>query len=261
LKWGGLAVAVLGVLFLYVDLRTFHFIVREPYYVRIADLYLDNAPTLNMAQAVITGKATFVKYYEDMRALGMFLVDLENENASVFVRAYDATTLDLIRRERERLEAGDPEPKFPAVGDIVTVRGNLRVRAAGGRAGEFRMMILTYADGLLRIERPEGIPVRIADVVSQPENFGLYDRIQIEGKILAIYDLGTPRWAQVMIVYEMDSGETLDVMVPELLSRFGRSLEDVVRIGDMVRVSGAIQFYYTKPQLWLASWDDLEVIG
>lgn len=257
LKWGGLTVAIVGVLFLYVDLRTFHFIVREPYHIRIADLYLDNAPTMNMGQAVLTGKATFVKYYEDMRALGMFLVDPENENADIFIRAYDATTLDLMEREKERLDAGDPNPKFPAVGDLVTLRGNLRVRASGERAGQFRMMILMYADGLLDIDRPEARPVKILDVVSNPDNFGLYKRIQVEGKVISVYDLG---WAKGMVVYEMDTGESIDVMVPQLLTYFGRTLDDVVDIGDMVRVKGAIQFYYTKPQLWLASWDDLEVL-
>lgn len=257
LKWGGLTVAIVGVLFLYVDLRTFHFIVREPYHIRIADLYLDNAPTMNMGQAVLTGKATFVKYYEDMRALGMFLVDPENENADIFIRAYDATTLDLMEREKERLDAGDPNPKFPAVGDLVTLRGNLRVRASGERAGQFRMMILMYADGLLDIDRPEARPVKILDVVSNPDNFGLYERIQVEGKVISVYDLG---WAKGMVVYEMDTGESIDVMVPQLLTYFGRTLDDVVDIGDIVRVKGAIQFYYTKPQLWLASWGDLEVL-
>jgi len=256
LKWGGLTIAVVGILFLCVDVRGLHLLTKPPYQVNISDLYLDNAPTMNMAQVIMTGKATFVKFYDDTRFLGMFLVDPENENADVFIRAYDATTLDLIKQENERLAAGSSEPRFPAVGDIVTLRGNLRVRASGQRTGGFRMLILMYADGLLEIDRPEATPVSIENIISNPENFEEYQRVQVEGKIVDNYDLG---WAQVVVIYEMDTGAELNIMFPQVLNMFGQGLS--AKIGDTVRVKGAIQYYYTTPQLWLASWDDLEVIG
>jgi hypothetical protein len=48
-------------------------------------------------------------------------------------------------------------------------------------------------------------------------------------------------------------------MVPILLDQFGGPLS--AKVGDLVRVNGAIQYYYGTPQIWLASWDELEVVG
>ncbi|MEM3401957.1 MAG: hypothetical protein QW179_00305 [Candidatus Hadarchaeales archaeon] len=254
LKWGGLALAVLGILFLYVDVRTTHLIVEGPHGIRVADLYLDNASTLNFAQAVMTGKATFVKYYEDTKFLGMYIADPENENADVFVRAYDATTKFLLKLENERLRAGDNTPKFPALGDIVTLRGNLRVRASREKAGEFRMLIVQYPEGFLEINRPEAIPVKIEQIALHPENFPQYSRLMVTGKIIGKSDLG---WALVLTLLEPETGAELNVMLPKVLWQFG---ELQARIGDVITVKGAIQLYYTTPQLWVASWDDLRVI-
>lgn len=254
LKWGGLAVAVVGIFFLYLDLHGPRIVVKEPYQISISGI----TSTMNMAQAVIQGKATFVKYYDDTRFLGMFLVDMDNENADIFIRAYDAETLRLINMEKERLAENDPTPKFPAVGDIVTVRGQLRVRATGKVIGPegFRMMILQYAEGLLEIERPAATPVTIENIVSNPQNFEEYQRLQVEGKIISTRNLG---WATLLTLYEMDSGAEAGLMISNTLNMFGRTLE--AKIGDTVRVKGAFQLYYGTPQLWLASWDDLEVIG
>lgn len=225
---------------------------------------MDNAVTMNFAQVIMTGKATFVKYYEDMRSLGMFITDWENnngeirenENASIFIRAYDATTFALFDAEKARLDENSPEPKFPAVGDILTLRGNLRVRASATEVGEFQMLYLQYPEGLLHIERPTATPVSMAQINSNPDNFTLYQRIQIEGKIISTGDLG---WAISLNLYEMSTGSEASVMVPNLLNQFGRTL--TAKVGDLIRVKGAIQYYYGTPQVWLASWDDLEVIG
>ncbi|MDI6883955.1 MAG: hypothetical protein QMD00_02275 [Hadesarchaea archaeon] len=257
LKWGALAVAVFGIMFLYLDLHGPHIIVKEPYQVSINEI----TSPMNMAQVVIQGKATFVKYYDDTRFLGMFLSDLENENADIFIRAYDAETLRLINMEKERLDKNDPTPKFPAVGDIVTIRGQLRVRATGKVIGPegFRMMILQYAEGLLDIERPTATPTTIENIVENKENFGKYQRVEVEGKIISTRDMG---WATLLTLYEMQSGAELGVMVPSLLEQFGKTLETFgIKIGDTVRVKGAFQLYYGTPQLWLASWDDLVAIG
>jgi hypothetical protein len=204
----------------------------------------------------MTGRATFVKYYDDTRSLGMFLTDLENENQDIYVRAYDVTTFTLFDLEKVRLDENSPVPKFPAVGDIVTMRGNLRVRAAAAQAGEFKMLYLQYPEALLNIERPTPTPVSIVQINTNPDNFTLYQRIQIEGKIISTGDLG---WAVSLNLYEMGTGAEASVMVPNLLDQFGRTLD--VKVGDLVRVKGAIQYYYGTPQVWLASWDDLEVIG
>jgi len=257
LKWGGLAVAVLGVLFLYIDVRGPHILAKNPYVISVGDTYKENAVTMNFGQVIMTGKATFVKYYDDMRSLGMFLTDLDNENQDIFIRAYDVTTFTLFDMEKTRLNENSPVPKFPAVGDNVTLRGNLRVRASAAQAGEFRMLYIQYPEAVLNIERQtDKTPVSIAQINANPDNFKLYQRIQIEGKIISTGDLG---WAIPLNLYEMSTGAEASVMVPNILNQFGRTL--TAKVGDLVRVKGAIQYYYGTPQIWLASWDDLEVIG
>jgi len=255
LKWGGLAVAVLGVLFLCADVRGLHIATRPPYEISISDLFLENATLMNMGQVVLTGRATFVKFYEDTGFLGMYLTDLENSDASVFVRAYDSTTKALIELENRRLRENRGSPAFPAVGDIVTVRGSLRVRAIGDRANQFQMLIVQYPEGFVRIERPEGREARIFDVVHSFENFEEYGRLKVSGKVISISDLG---FAKDLELYEVGTGESLDVLIPSFLERFGRFYPQV---GACVIAEGALQSYYGRPQLWVASWDDLEVAG
>ena len=243
LKWGGLTVAVLGILFLYVDLHSANIVVKNPQTVALVDI----EPTMNMAQVYIQGEATFVKYYEDTKSLGMFVSD--NAGNSIFIRAYDAETKRLIGMEKQRLAEGSSEPKFPAVGDIVTIRGQLRVRP------DFKMMILQYAEGI-KIGRPAATRVTIAQMVSNPENFGEYQRLEVGGKIISSTDRG---WATMLTLYEVSSEAQTTLIVPKTLTYFGRELE--AKVGDTIRVKGAFQLYFTEPQLWLASWDDLEVIG
>jgi hypothetical protein len=197
-----------------------------------------------------------VKYYEDTRFLGMFITDLENENADVFVRAYDATTLTLLAMENQRLAENSSTPKYPAVGDIVTLRGNLRVKASGEFVGEFRMLILQFPEGVLKIVRPAATPLTIKQVVENMDNFPLYQRLQVEGKIISTSD---PGWAKVFNLYDMNSGAEMSLVLPNVLNYFGTPVQ--LDIGDLLRAKGAIQSYYGTPQLCVASWDDLEVIG
>jgi hypothetical protein len=247
LKWGGLTVAVLGVLLLYVDLHGPRWIVREP---PTIENYSEITPAMNFAQIYIPGKATFVKYYDDTRFLGIFVED-EDQN-ELFVRAYDAETMRLIRMESRRLEEGSPQPKFPAVGDILTVRGNLRVRPG------FPMMILQFAEGL-SIHRPEATRVTIENLVENASGFEEYRRFEVVGKIIEITDRG---WATILTLYELESEAEVSVLLPQVMMMFGGPLE--VGIGDTVEVKGAFSQYYGSPQLWVASWDDIgpgEVAG
>jgi hypothetical protein len=250
-------VAILGVLFLYVDLHSMRFVVREVPTVEIADI----TPAMNFAQVYLEGKATFVRYDEETRFLGMFLTD---ENSDIFVRAYDSETRRLIEMEKRRLAENDPQPKFPAVGDDLRVRGNLRIRP------DFEMMILQFAEGL-SIERPEAIRVKIENIVENKTAFEEHQRLEIEGKVVEIEDRD---WAVFLTVYELETGAGILVLIPEVVFMFGESeigsasLEVKmgerllrVNVGAEVRVRGAFSVYHEQPQLWMASWDDLGVIG
>lgn len=255
LKWGGLSIAILGILFLCADVRGLHIIAKQPYQIAISDLFKENATLMNMGQAVLTGKATFVKFYEDTNFLGMYLVDPENSEASIFIRAYDATTKALIKLENERLARGSPVPAFPSVGDIVTVRGSLRVRAVGDRANQFQMLIVQYPEGFMKIERPVARKVTIYEVVHSLENFAEYERLEVSGKVISIDDLG---FAKNLTIYEVETQESMNIMIPKFLEKF-RSAHPA--IGAKITVSGALQSYYGTPQLWVASWDDVKVIS
>lgn len=249
LKWGGLTVAILGILLLYVDLHGPRLIVREPQVIEISEI----SAAMNFAQVYVRGNATFVKYYEDTRFLGMFLVD-ESGN-EMFIRAYDAETHRLIEMETQRLADNDPQPKFPAVGDILTARGNLRVRP------EFKMMILQFAEGLT-IERPEATQVTIENMVENAAMFDQYQRFEIgwdENQPVKIIESADRGWATILTVYELDSEAETSVLIPQIMTMFGRTLD--ANIGDTIRAKGAFSLYYGSPQLWVASWDDLEVIG
>ena len=252
LKWGGLAIAVFGVMFLYVDLHATHIIVREPETIKISEI----TPTMNFGNVYITGKATFVKYYDDTKFLGMYITDLDNENSDLYIRAYDAETKRLMDMETQRLAENSPDPKFPAVGDIVTIRGQLIVRGGSPEEeGGFAMMRLQYAEGV-KVERPEATWVTIENLMSNPENFGNYQRLEIEGKIISTRSVG---WANILTVYENGTEADTALMVPNLITTIGRTLD--ANIGDRVRVKGAFSLYYGEPQLWLASVDELEVLG
>jgi hypothetical protein len=251
LKWGGLAIAVLGVMFLYVDLHATHIIVREPETIRISDI----TPTTNFGNVYITGKATFVKYYDDTKFLGMYLTDLDNENVDIYIRAYDAETKRLMDMETQRLAENSPDPKFPAVGDIVTVRGQIIVRGGAPEVeGGFAMMRIQYAEGV-KVMRPEATRVTIEELVSNPKKFGRYQRVEIEGKII---DIGSIGWASIYTIYENGSEAEVSLMVPNLITMFGKTLD--AKIGDRVRVKGAFELYYTQPQVWLSSVNELEVL-
>jgi len=252
LKWGGLAIAVFGVMFLYLDLHATHIIVREPQTIEISEI----TPTMNFGNVYITGKATFVKYYDDTKFLGMFITDLDNENVDIYIRAYDAETNRLMDMESQRLAENSPDPKFPAVGDIVTLRGQLIVRGGSPEEeGGFAMLRIQYAEGV-KVERPETTRVTIENLVSNPESFGYYQRVEIEGKIISTGSIG---WASILTIYENGSEAEISLMVPNLITMFGRTLD--ANIGDRVRVKGAFELYYTQPQLWLSSVDEIEVLG
>jgi hypothetical protein len=247
LKWGGLTVAILGILFLYADLHGPRLIIPKTPDIEISEI----TPAMNFAQVCLRGKATFAKYDEEMRALGITLTNPDNEQVSIFIRAYDAETKRLIEMEKQRLDKGDPQPKFPAVGDNLLVRGNLRIRSG------FNMMILQFAEGL-RIDRPQAIQITIENLVENKEKWADYQRFEIgwdnsrPAKIIARTDYD---WATILTVYELESEAEISLMIPQVLTMFGRTLE--AKIGDTIHARGAFSLYHGSPQLWLASWDDL----
>lgn len=252
LKWGGLALAIFGILFLYVDLHTTRIIVKETPKVYIHDL----TPMMNYANVYITGKATFVKFYDYDNTLGMYICDLDNENAEIYVRIYDTETKRLIEMEKQRLAQNSPDPKFPAAGDILTVRGTPVVRGGATEEGGFMMFRVQFAEGL-QIERPTAAENTIENMVSNLGNFREYQRLEIENA--KIIDSRETSWATILTIYEMGTEAETSLVLPTVMTRFGRTLQ--AKIGDTVRVSGALSEYFGAPQLYIASWDDLEVIG
>jgi hypothetical protein len=246
---------------LYLDLHGPRFIVREP---PTFDNFGAIGPAMNFAQAYLEGKATFVRFDEETGFLGMFISD--NYGNEIFVRAYDSEARRLIEMERRRLAAGEDEPKFPAAGDFVRLRGNLRIRP------DFPMMILQFAEGLVLepsgINRPAADKVTILQMTQNPENFEEYQRLWVgwdENRPVKVMDIENLRiagavrpFATKLTLYELGSDAEAGLMIPIVFEKFG-SLP--AKLGDRISVKGSFQLYAGEPQLWLGSWDDLEVVS
>ncbi len=247
LKWGGLALAIFGILFLYVDLHTTRIIVKETPTVKISEL----TPMMNYANVYITGKAAVVIFYDYDSHIWMNVVDLDNENADIGITVYDSETKRLIEMEKQRLAQGSSEPKFPAAGDILTVRGAPVVRGGAAEEGGFMNFRVNYAEGL-QIVRPSATRISIKNLVSNPDNFGLYQRLEVEGKII---DSRATSWSTILTIYEMGTEAEIEIVLPNIMTRFGRTL--TAKVGDTIWARGAFSMYYGDSQLSIASWDDL----
>jgi hypothetical protein len=110
--------------------------------------------------------------------------------------------------------------------------------------------------------------VLVSQIVRNKENFTDYQRLEIGWdenhplkviKTENLYSSGssTP-WAMKLTLHEIGTDSEIGLMIPSVYERMG-DLEATV--GDEVRATGAFQLYFGDPQLWLASWDELEVVG
>ncbi|KXB03677.1 hypothetical protein AKJ47_01800 [candidate division MSBL1 archaeon SCGC-AAA261G05] len=152
---GGLALAVLGTLAIYVYALEFQ---GPPPQLKIGDI----GPTMNWGVARFQGVVTGARYETDTGWLSIFLDD---NTGSIFIRAYDSETQALIERNN-----------VPGVGQHISVVGKIRTRPG------FNMLILSVAGGLDIL--PEDVPrENISTITSNPENY-VYERVQIEWKVI-----------------------------------------------------------------------------
>jgi len=236
LKWGGLALAVLGVLALYVDALWIKAVVRDAPPLSLSDI----EPTMNFAAVEITGTVTGVRYEDDTEWMSIWLDDnFDDDTDAIFIRIYDSETEQLIKRGN-----------VPGTGQEISIVGQLRLRPG------FTQLILNVA-GALEIlpETPEN--VSIGEVVSNPENY-FYERVRVEGKVT---EAGTTSWgSESLTLLDVTTGDELTVYVQNYPWFAG--YDDLgISEGDTLRVTGGVELYYDEVQLYPANLDDIEVVS
>jgi len=255
LKWGGLALAVCGVLALYADATVFKAMIKDPPLITLAEI----EPTMNFAVVRVEGLVTGVAYRESDMTIGMWLSQGEQ---TIFVKVYDEETKRLIATQN-----------IPRVGDNASIIGQLRVRP------DFRMIILQVAGGL-HWSRPDATPMSIDNVLADAENI-LHKRVQIEGRYLG-ENVIIGGWARKIILHDLVSDNKISVLMPyTVLANFQSPFRVIgeekfqelgLRAGQILRVRGAVGMYaverggvyYEEVQIQPAKpelGEDIEVIG
>jgi hypothetical protein len=240
LKWGGLAVAVFGVIALYADVTVLNLMIAEkPPLVSLTEV----TPSMNFAIVRIQGTVTGVSYDEARMWLGITLME---ENETIFIRVYDSETKALIERN-----------KVPAVGDKAEVTGQLRVRPG------FRQMILQVAGGL-RPERPQAQPMTIGNVLENVNDL-LYQRVRIEN-VKYLGEKGPLRtregrvWATWVVVEDIITENRITILLPHY--PWTKRFEELdIESGQTLSVSGAVSLYFDQVQILPAKpLEDIRVI-
>lgn len=233
LKWGGLALAVCGVLALYADATVFKVVIKDPPVITLDQI----EPTMNFAVVKLENcLVTGVTYDELDVTLGIWL---SQGGQTIFVRVYDEETKRLIATGN-----------IPGTGDYASIIGQLRVRP------DFRMMILQVAGGL-RWSRPEAQSMSIPQLLDNAENL-LYKRVSVEGKFISTRSIG---WASTSTIQDNQTGENVVVLVPYV--PWMKKFEELgIPENQKLRVSGAVSLYYDQVQLLPANLDeDIRVIS
>jgi len=229
LKWGGLALAVCGVLAIYADATMFKAVIKDPPPITLAEI----KPTMNFAVVKVEGLVTGVFYSDPTRTL---IITLSQGEQSISVLAF--------RGEAERLIE---TRNIPAVGDNYSAIGQLRVRP------DSRMMILQVAGGLRFLDRPEAENMSISEVRRNVDNL-LYRRVRVEGRYIKL-----PRFPYNIIEDEITE-ENLVIYTPRIpgVKRFD---ELGITTGQRLRVTGAVDVYRDLIELLPADVDkDIQVI-
>ncbi len=233
LKWGGLALAVFGVLALYTDALVFKVVARDLPLISVSEI----EPTMNFATVRIRGTVTGVRYETDTKWSSFWVLDNED---TIFIRAFDSETKQLHNTGN-----------FPGVGDEVEVVGQLRTRPG------FISMILQVAKGL-KINRPEPAEkIPIENIILNPENF-LYKRVWVEGEVSRVQP-NWP-WTGMTTITISEAGAELVVFVPHAYPWFNGFDGLGISEGDNLRVEGGIGLYFEQAQLYPANLDDIKVI-
>lgn len=235
LKWGGLALAVLGTLAIYAYALGFQ---GPPPQLEIEDI----EPTMNFGTVQLNGVVTGVRYEADTEWLAIFLDD---NTGSIFIRVYDSETEALIKRNN-----------VPGVGQRINITGRLRNRP------DFNMMILQVANGL-KIKETPPLKENISAITSSPENY-IYERVQLEGKIISKEKDAPYEGTASIEIQDPTTGESLEAFISYKAPWFEEWFNDSwdqISVGDTLRITGGIDLYYESVQLYPANPSDLEVIS
>lgn len=238
LKWGGVALAVLGVIGLYVYALGFQ---GPPPSIRLADV----EPTMNFSivqfeNVTVTG----ARYDRSTSWMSIFIDNTEDKAGSMFVRAYDSETEELVKRtrawteEHEALKPGQRVNIIPGIGQKVDITLKLQT------SEDFNYGILQVAGGLEILPRPPK-KMAISTLVSEPENF-LYERVRVDGKVVRKEKDEPFTGTATVELQDLASADTLEVQFPYSAPWFEGSFEErwnQFSEGDTITVTGGVELY------------------
>lgn len=155
-----------------------------------------------------------------------------------------------------RVEIYDPvfsvlmaEGKIPRVGERVRVFG--QVRSAVGVDRELRV---SGPDDLQIIPR-EPMSSTISEILSSPESF-LYKRVRVEGTIAGV----DPK-PSAKIYTLLDNGKEIQVYIHNGLESYVEKRAPPFSVMDRVRITAGVSQYHGAPQLAVARYEEIEVVG
>lgn len=236
LKWGGLALAVFGVLGIYVYALGF---MGPPPSMHLADVN----PTNNFAIVTFENiTVTGARYDTSTRWLSIFVDNTEDNVGSMFIRAYDSETEKLIERNN-----------VPGPGQKVDIVTKLQT------SEDFNMGVLQVAGGLDILETTPK-KISISKLSSNPENY-LYERVQVEGKVMDKSKDDPFEGTATVKLESVTTGNTLEVQFPYSAPWFKETLDEnwsQISIGSTITVTGGVDLYYNSVQLSPGSWEDFQ---
>lgn len=236
MKWGSLALAVVGVIGLYIYALGF---MGPPPSMHLAEVEpTNNFAIVNFENVTVTG----ARYDTSTRWLSIFIDNTEDNASSMFIRAYNSETEKLIERNN-----------VPGTGQKVDIVTKLQT------SEDFNMGILQVAGGLeILPTTPEN--VGISELNSNPENY-LYERVRVEGKVLNKSKDDPFEGTATVKLGSTTTGGTLEVQFPYSAPWFKEKLDknwDKISVGDTITVTGGVDLYYNTIQLSPAGWEDFQ---
>ena len=144
------------------------------------------------------------------------------------------------------------ENTIPTVGDHVQAFGQLRAPVGGDK--ELRVSFSSD----IYITKAQAVDTTISNILSTWDAASSlqFKRVRVEGTITGIRPLSSAK------IYTLsDSGEELELYVHNGLEEFVEKRPIGLNVLDRVRVTTGLSQYSGSPQLSLADFDELEIIG
>ncbi len=207
--------------------------VEEPTSISEIDPWMDYS--YGWVEGTVTSGPLYGRNYISFSVCDFSSDDLER--STVEVRAYSPVSEELLA-----------SGAVPRVGDRVKVFGQMRV------SSEKDKMITVSLAGDLRITPSEPVTSTPSGILRRSDL--LFRRVTVEGTVTGMRATGS-----AYVYYLSDGTGEVQLYVPKGLEAYVERGPLGVEALDRVRVSGGVSAYKGTPQLNIARFSDIEVIG